>query len=125
MIAAIDHIVFTVKNIDATCEFYHRVLGMEIVTFGEGRKALSFGQQKINLHQQGQEFEPKAAAPTPGAQDICMTTLIPISDVVKHIEGCGLEIEDGPIHRTGAIGPITSIYFRDPDRNLVEISNYF
>lgn len=124
MIEAIDHIVFTVKNVDATCEFYQRVLGMEIATFGEGRKALSFGRQKINLHQWGKEFEPKAAAPAPGTQDICLITQKPILDVAKHIEGCGIEIEDGPVRRTGATGPILSIYFRDPDSNLIEVSNY-
>ena len=124
MIESIDHIVFTVKSVEATCEFYHRVLGMEIATFGEGRKALSFGRQKINLHQWGKEFEPKAAAPAPGTQDICLITQTPISEVVKHIEQCGVAIEDGPVRRTGASGPILSIYFRDPDRNLIEVSNY-
>jgi catechol 2,3-dioxygenase-like lactoylglutathione lyase family enzyme len=124
MIEAIDHIVFTVKNVDATCEFYQRVLGMEVATFGEGRKALSFGRQKINLHQWGKELEPKAAAPAPGTQDICLITQKPISDVAKHINGCGIEIEDGPVRRTGATGPILSIYFRDPDNNLIEVSNY-
>ena len=124
MIERIDHIVFTVENVDETCEFYHRVLGMEIATFGEGRKALSFGRQKINLHQWGKEFEPKAAAPAPGTQDICLITKTPIADVTRHIQGCGIEIEDGPIRRTGAVGPIMSIYFRDPDNNLIEVSNY-
>ncbi len=124
MIESIDHIVFTVKDVEATCEFYQRVLGIEIATFGEGRKALSFGQQKINLHQYGKEFEPKAASPAPGTQDICLITLIPIADVSKHIQKCGVEIEDGPIRRTGAAGPILSIYFRDPDCNLIEVSNY-
>lgn len=124
MIASIDHIVFTVQDVQATCDFYQRVLGMDVAAFGEGRKALSFGQQKINLHQFGKEFEPKAASPAPGTQDICLITHMPIADVVKHITGCGVEIEDGPIRRTGAAGPILSIYFRDPDGNLIEVSNY-
>jgi catechol 2,3-dioxygenase-like lactoylglutathione lyase family enzyme len=124
MIESIDHIVFTVKSVEETCDFYHRVLAMEVATFGEGRKALSFGRQKINLHQWGKEFEPKAAAPAPGTQDICLITQTPISAVAKHIEQCGVAIEDGPVRRTGASGPILSIYFRDPDLNLIEVSNY-
>ena len=124
MIDSIDHIVFTVKDVEITCEFYQRVLGMVITTFGEGRKALSFGRQKINLHQWGKEFEPKAAAPAPGAQDICFITQKPIADVVQHLKICEIEIEDGPVRRTGAAGPILSVYFRDPDSNLIEVSNY-
>ena len=124
MIESIDHIVFTVKSIDATCEFYQQALGMEVATFGEGRKALSFGQQKINLHQSGKEFEPKAENPAPGTQDICLITHMPIAEVTKQLEKKGVEIEDGPVRRTGASGPIMSIYFRDPDSNLIEVSNY-
>jgi catechol 2,3-dioxygenase-like lactoylglutathione lyase family enzyme len=124
MIESIDHIVFTVIDVQATCEFYQNVLGMKVETFGEGRKALSFGQQKINLHQWGKEFEPKAGKPGPGTQDICLITKVPIVDVVKHVESCGVEIEDGPVRRTGAAGPILSIYFRDRDKNLTEVSNY-
>lgn len=124
MIEYIDHIVFTVKNIDETCEFYAKVLKMRVEVFGEGRKALSFGQQKINLHQWGKEFEPKAKSPAPGTQDICLITQKPIADVVQHLETCEIEIEDGPIRKTGAAGPIMSVYFRDPDQNLVEVSNY-
>ena len=124
MIESIDHIVFTVIDVQATCEFYQNVLGMKVETFGEGRKALSFGQQKINLHQWGKEFEPKANKPGPGTQDICLITKVPIADVVKHVESCGVAIEDGPVRRTGAAGPIMSIYFRDRDKNLIEVSNY-
>lgn len=124
MIESIDHIVFTVKDVDATCEFYQRVLRMKVEVFGEGRKALSFGQQKINLHQWGKEFEPKALSPAPGTQDICLITQVPIAEIVAHLESCKITIEDGPVRRTGAAGPILSVYFRDPDQNLIEVSNY-
>jgi catechol 2,3-dioxygenase-like lactoylglutathione lyase family enzyme len=120
----IDHIVLTVKDIDATCAFYKRVLGMKTVTFGGGRKALSFGSQKINLHQYGKEFEPKAKSPTPGSADLCFITSIPIPDVISHLASCGVTVLDGPVQRTGARGPIVSVYFRDPDMNLIEVSNY-
>jgi catechol 2,3-dioxygenase-like lactoylglutathione lyase family enzyme len=123
-VKAIDHIVLTVKDIDATCEFYARVLGMSVTTFGDGRKALSFGAQKINLHQVGLEFEPKAKIPTPGSTDLCFLTSISISNVVEHLRACGVELLEGPVQRTGAVGPITSVYFWDPDGNLIEISNY-
>jgi catechol 2,3-dioxygenase-like lactoylglutathione lyase family enzyme len=123
-IERIDHLVLTVKDIPATCDFYSRVLGMEVVTFGEGRKALAFGQSKINLHQQGREFEPKAAAPTPGSADLCLVTLARPQAVLAHLEACGVAVLDGPVRRTGALGPITSIYFRDPDANLIEVSSY-
>ena len=124
MIERIDHIVFTVANVASTCDFYERVLGMKVETFGEGRKALGFGMQKINLHQYGNEFEPKAHAPAQGCQDICLITGVPIAEVTQHLTKCGVEIEEGPVKRTGAIGPIISVYFRDPDRNLIEVSNY-
>ena len=123
-IEAIDHIVLTVKDINATCEFYAKVLGMRVTSFGGGRKALSFGTQKINLHQYGQEFEPKAREPTPGSADLCFITAISISDVIEHLGMNGVEILEGPIQRTGAAGTIKSVYFRDPDGNLVEVSNY-
>lgn len=121
MIGSIDHLVFTVRDIEATCDFYRRVLGMEVVAFGEGRKALRFGNQKINLHQAGREFEPKAEAPTPGSQDVCFMADAPLKDVVRHLEACGVPIEEGPVGRTGAAGPIRSVYFRDPDGNLIEV----
>ncbi|WP_141504550.1 VOC family protein [Paenibacillus luteus] len=120
----LDHLVLTVKDIDATCAFYSRVLGMEIITFGEGRKALQFGQQKINLHQQGREFEPKAARPTSGSADLCFITELPLQKVLLHLSECGVEVEEGRVRRTGATGPIESVYFRDPDMNLLEVSNY-
>jgi catechol 2,3-dioxygenase-like lactoylglutathione lyase family enzyme len=120
----IDHLVLTVKNIETSCEFYSRVLGIEVVTFGNNRQALQFGEQKINLHEFGREFEPKASHPTPGSGDICLITSLPIEQVVNHIMSCNVEILDGPVTRTGAKGEIKSIYLRDPDGNLIEVSNY-
>lgn len=120
----IDHIVLTVRDIEATCQFYEKVLGMQTVTFGENRKALQFGQQKINLHQAGQEIEPKAKHPTVGSADLCLITKTPIQQVLDHLQQCGIEIELGIVPRTGAMGTINSIYLRDPDGNLLEISTY-
>lgn len=120
----LDHLVLTVNHMDRTCDFYSRVLGMEVVTFGEGRKALHFGQQKINLHETGKEFEPKAKTPMPGSADLCFITEAPLSDVIEHLSNCGVPIEEGPVKRTGALSPITSVYIRDPDGNLIEIANY-
>jgi catechol 2,3-dioxygenase-like lactoylglutathione lyase family enzyme len=121
---SIDHLVLTVKNIDATCSFYARVLGMNVDTFHGGRKALTFGAQKINLHQSGQEFEPKALAPAPGSADLCFVASVPIPDVITHLASCGVTLLEGPVKRTGARGPMVSVYFRDPDGNLIEVSNY-
>lgn len=123
-ISRIDHIVLTVKSIDVTTEFYERALGMEVVTFGEGRKALSFGEQKFNLHEAGKEFEPKANKPTPGSIDICLITETAINEVIDELRLAGVSLIEGPVRRTGASGPIMSIYFRDPDLNLIEVSNY-
>src|SRR5262249_29943574 len=123
-IGRLDHLVLTVRDIDATCEFYSRALGMEVVTFAGGRKALTFGAQKFNLHQSGREFEPKAAHPTPGAIDVCLIAAVPLSEVIAHLAGCGVAIIEGPVARTGAQGPIRSVYFRDPDMNLIEVSTY-
>lgn len=123
-IDGLDHLVLTVTNIDATCAFYERELGMDVLSFGAGRKALSFGNLKINLHQFGNEFEPKAHRPTPGAADLCFLTSLPLAEVISHITSCGVTLLEGPVPRTGAQGPIMSIYFRDPDRNLIEVSNY-
>ena len=119
----LDHLVLTVKNLDATCRFYARVLGMRIETV-EGRTAVHFGRQKINLHRAGQEFEPKARHPTPGGGDFCLITATPLAEVIRHVEACGVGIELGPVPRSGAVGPMTSIYFRDPDDNLVEVASY-
>ena len=123
-ILRMDHLVLTVRNIDQTCRFYEQILGMSVVTFGAGRKALQFGKQKFNLHQYGQEFEPKADQPTPGAIDLCLISETPIEAVITHLQHNGVTIEEGPVQRTGALGPILSVYFRDPDDNLIEISNY-
>jgi len=122
-IDSLDHLVLTVKDLDITGDFYSRVLGMEIVTSGSGRKALCFGSQKINLQEHGKEFEPKAQHPTPGSADLCFITSVPLSEVVTHLSSCEVAIIEGPIHRTGATGPILSVYFRDPDMNLIEVSN--
>ncbi|MBI4573932.1 MAG: VOC family protein [candidate division NC10 bacterium] len=123
-IERLDHLVLTVQSIPAACDFYSRVLGMEVVTFGQGRKALQFGRQKINLHERGREFDPKARHPTPGSGDLCFLTRIPLRQVIAHIRSCKVEILEGPVRRTGAVGPIESVYVRDPDENLIEVSNY-
>jgi len=122
-IRAIDHVVLTVRDIERTVSFYHKALGMEAVTFGEGRRALAFGAQKLNLHQAGREFEPKAEAPTPGSVDLCLLTDEPLDEVVAHLRRSGVAIEVGPVAKTGARRPLRSIYFRDPDGNLIEVAN--
>ncbi len=123
-IERIDHLVLTVRDIEESCDFYSRVLGMKVITFGDNRKALAFGAQKINLHLHGQEFDPKAAHPTPGSADLCLISSTPISGVLKHLAMTGVSLIEGPVQRTGATGVILSVYFRDPDSNLIEISNY-
>jgi catechol 2,3-dioxygenase-like lactoylglutathione lyase family enzyme len=120
----LDHLVLTVRSIEATCQFYSRVLGMQIVTFANGRKALQFGKQKINLHEAGKEFEPKALKPMPGSADFCLITQMPLEQVVRHLQSCNVQIIEGPVSKTGATGSLLSVYIRDPDGNLVEISNY-
>ena len=120
----IDHVVLTVNDVQQTCQFYERTLGFEIVTFKEGRIALHFGKQKLNLHQRGNEFEPKANAPTPGAVDLCFITETSIEDVRRELEGKGVPVELGPVTQVGALGKMFSVYLRDPDRNLIEIANY-
>ncbi|KAI3351854.1 hypothetical protein L3Q82_020687 [Scortum barcoo] len=123
-VSHLDHLVLTVKSVPDTVKFYTSTLGMEVITFKGNRKALSFGQQKFNLHQLGQEFEPKAKHPTSGSADLCLITKTPLATVAAHLKVCGVEIEEGPVERTGAVGTITSLYFRDPDHNLIEVSNY-
>ena len=119
----IDHLVLTVASIEATVEFYTRVLGMEVMTFGPSRTALAFGTSKINLHQAGREFEPKALRPTPGSADLCLIVDDDIAEVLAELAAAGVPVEEGPVERTGALGPIMSCYVRDPDYNLIELSN--
>ncbi len=120
----IDHIVITAQDVQRTIDFYSRVMGMEPVTFGEGRRALAFGRQKINLHQAGREYEPKALKPVPGSLDLCFITETPLEEVIAHLKANGVAIAEGPVPKTGALGPMMSVYFRDPDGNLIEVSNY-
>jgi catechol 2,3-dioxygenase-like lactoylglutathione lyase family enzyme len=120
----LDHLVLTVTDIDAAIWFYTRVLGMEAVTFGAGRRALAFGTSKINLHEAGREFEPKAAHPAPGSADLCLIVTVPLDEVLADLDRHGVPVEEGPVGRTGATGPITSVYVRDPDRNLIELGVY-
>lgn len=126
-LSALDHLVLTVADVTRTAEFYADVLGMQVEAFrpadGTRRTALKFGQQKINLHQQGAEFEPKARHPGPGTADLCFLSDVPLKAWQDHLQARGVAVEDGPVARTGATGPLMSIYLRDPDGNLIEISN--
>tara|TARA_R110002094_G_scaffold19855_5_gene31455 strand:- start:324 stop:731 length:408 start_codon:yes stop_codon:yes gene_type:complete len=125
-LVALDHLVLTVADIAATVVFYEQALGMTAERFqtaqGDTRWALRFGRMKINLHQRGAEFEPKSAHPTPGSADLCFLTDHPFDDWQRHLSGISIEIEEGPVPRTGAAGPLMSIYVRDPDLNLIEIA---
>ncbi|GMK43879.1 virulence protein [Paenibacillus glycanilyticus] len=123
-IEALDHLVLTVASIEKTAAFYEKVLNMEVIVFGDNRKALLFGRQKFNLHEAGKEFEPKARNPRPGSADFCLVTKTPMDEVIRHLAACKVQVEEGPVARTGAVGTIVSVYFRDPDFNLVEVSNY-
>ncbi|MEU5882613.1 VOC family protein [Spirillospora sp. NPDC047279] len=120
----LDHLVLTVTDLDATIGFYTRVLGMAHDSFGDGRHALTFGHSKINLHRAGHEFEPKAAHALPGTADLCLITTDPLDQVIGELAAHGVPIEEGPVDRTGATGPIRSVYLRDPDHNLIEIATY-
>ena len=122
-ISKIDHLVLTVTDIEKTASFYVSVLGMVKEVFGDGRVALKCGSQKINLHELGKEFEPKANKPTPGSADLCFITNTPLDDAMAHVKGCGVEIIEGPVKRTGTNGALRSFYFRDPDQNLIEVAN--
>ncbi|MFB8272727.1 VOC family protein [Streptomyces sp. NPDC055955] len=120
----LDNLVLTVHDLDATVAFYTKVLGMDAVTFRGGRRALAFGHSKINLHEAGHEFEPKAARPTPGSADLCLIVDEPVDRIIAELACHGVPLEEGPVERTGATGPILSVYVRDPDDNLIELSNY-
>lgn len=122
LIDHLDHLVLTCIDEAATRHFYTDVLGMELETFGEGRSAFRFGNQKINLHVRGKEFEPKAHLPVPGALDLCFIAAVPLNDVIAHLNRCNWPILEGPVERTGATQKIRSVYVRDPDLNLIEIS---
>ena len=122
-ISYLDHLVLTVSNIDDSVDFYTKVLGFELVIFND-RKALKFGNQKINLHQKGKEFEPKAENPTTGSADLCFIAETKVEDILSELKQKNIKIIEGIVERTGAIGKIKSIYFRDPDFNLIEVSNY-
>ena len=122
-IRKLDHFVLTVRDIERTVSFYTSVMGMKKEVSGQGRVALKYGNQKINLHELGNEFEPKAAKPTPGAADLCFVTNTPLNDAISHVKSFGIDILEGPVKRTGAKGSILSFYFRDPDHNLLEVAN--
>ena len=122
LISHLDHLVLTCTDLEATRHFYTTVLRMELETFGAGRIAFRFGNQKINLHQRGAEFEPKAHLPVPGALDLCFIAAVPLDQVIAHLKEQGWPIVEGPVQRTGATGPIRSVYLRDPDLNLIELS---
>ncbi len=119
----LDHLVLTVRDIDCSVQFYKVVLGMEQEIFSEGRVALKFGSQKLNLHLYHHEFSPHANAPTPGSADLCFITETELKTAIDHVRACGVEVVEGPVRRTGANGPLLSFYFRDPDGNLIEVSN--
>ncbi len=122
-IASLDHLVLTVRDLDATRRFYCDFLGMTYTPFGEGRHAIGFGRQKINLHIAGRELEPKAENPVPGSGDLCFLTETPVASVAARAAELGIQILEGPVQKTGANGPILSVYMRDPDLNLIEVSN--
>ncbi|MET3591114.1 catechol 2,3-dioxygenase-like lactoylglutathione lyase family enzyme [Mesorhizobium shonense] len=124
MIAGIDHFVLTVRSVEAACDFYQRVLGMRRLDEPNRPTALLFGSQKINLHEVGRTFEPKARTPTPGSGDFCLVAAVPLAEIQASLAANGVTIEIGPVERTGARGRMMSVYFRDPDDNLVEVSEY-
>ncbi len=123
-VEALDHLVLTVADVEASAIFYGRVLGMQRVVFGAGRVALQFGRQKINLHPAAAPLQPHALRPTPGSADLCFVTETALADWIAHLAACGVALEAGPVARTGALGPMTSLYLRDPDGNLIEIAHY-
>jgi catechol 2,3-dioxygenase-like lactoylglutathione lyase family enzyme len=120
----IDHLVLTVASIERSVEFYSRVLGMEKIEFGAGRIALGFGRHKINLHQCGQEFQPNAENAVAGSADLCFILETPLPEAIEQLRQRGIDVIEGPAERSGATGGIVSAYLRDPDGNLLELSNY-
>ncbi len=122
-LASLDHLVLTVADVQKTIDFYCGVLGCEEVTFGDNRKAIRFGDQKINLHVKGKEIQPHARHPTPGSADLCFLSTVPVAALAGHFKAHGIAVELGPVERTGATGNLLSIYVRDPDGNLIEIAN--
>ena len=122
-VSKLDHFIITANNLEKTIDFYSRVLGMELQTFSDGRKALIFGDHKINLHEAGKEFKPHAQNPLPGSADLCFITRTPMQQVISHLTTCNVSIIEGPLEKSGASGPLFSIYIRDPDNNLIEIAN--
>jgi len=124
LVAALDHLVLTVDDVEATARFYAEALGMAVARSAEGRVALEFGVQKINLHPAAAPYEPRAALVMPGTGDVCFVTTLELTEIVRSVEAAGVQIELGPVERTGARGPMDSIYFRDPDGNLIEVARY-
>ena len=124
MISHLDHLVLTTRDSEVCIDFYTRILGMEVTTFNNNRRALIFGQQKINIHEYGKEIEPKAHLPVPGSLDLCFIVSKPIPEVLSHLQEHHIDILEGPVDRTGAVGKIVSLYIRDPELNLIELSVY-
>ena len=122
-ISSLDHLVLTVKDIEKTVSFYTSVMGMQKEVFGQGRVSLRYGEQKINLHEAGNEFEPKANRPTPGSADLCFITNTPLNEAMSHVKNCGIQIIEGPVKRAGTKSSLLSFYFRDTDGNLIEVAN--
>jgi catechol 2,3-dioxygenase-like lactoylglutathione lyase family enzyme len=124
LVSGLDHVVLTVRDLEATVDFYTAVMGMSVRAFQGGRLALRFGSQKINLHEAGREFEPRAVRPLPGSADLCFVTEVGLEDWQEHLAAHGVEVVEGPVPRLGALGQMTSLYFRDPDGNLIEVASY-
>jgi catechol 2,3-dioxygenase-like lactoylglutathione lyase family enzyme len=124
LVTALDHLVLTVADVEATARFYAEALGMTVARSDDGRVALKFGVQKINLHPAAAPYEPHAATPRPGTGDVCFVTTLDLGEIVRSVEAAGVPIELGPVERSGARGPMASIYFRDPDGNLIEVARY-
>ena len=120
----LDHLVLNVSNLKDTCRFYQRVLGMTPFTFGDGRTALSFGSRKINLYEVGRGYSPQPRNPLPGTAELCFLSRTPVVELLDHLKANAVAVVEGPVRREGAFGPITSVYFRDPDGNMIEVANY-